>query len=58
MLVPAGDARAAGEALARLTGDPSLRAAMGGRSRELVRGFDYEASVEAFVTAVREAAAR
>jgi glycosyltransferase involved in cell wall biosynthesis len=58
ILVPSGDARRAGEALSRLATDPSLRAAMSARSRELVRRFDYETSVEAFVTAVREAAAR
>jgi glycosyltransferase involved in cell wall biosynthesis len=57
-LVPPGDAAAAGAALARLAADPTLRSAMGRRSRELVRAYDYASSVEAFVTAVREAAAR
>jgi glycosyltransferase involved in cell wall biosynthesis len=56
--VPPGDAAAAGEALARLASDPGLREAMGRRSRELVSRFDYASSVEAFVAAVREAAAR
>jgi glycosyltransferase involved in cell wall biosynthesis len=58
LLVPSADAAAAGAALARLAADPALRAAMGRRSRELVRAFDYASSVEAFVSAVREAAAR
>jgi glycosyltransferase involved in cell wall biosynthesis len=56
--VAPGDVAAAGDALARLGSDPDLRAAMGRRSRELVRRFDYPSSVEAFVAAVREAAAR
>lgn len=56
--VPPGDAAAAGEALAHLASDPGLREAMGRRSRELVRRFDYASSVEEFVAAVREAAAR
>jgi glycosyltransferase involved in cell wall biosynthesis len=58
ILVPSDDADAAATALTRLAADPALRAAMGRRSRELVRALDYDSSVEAFVTAVREAAAR
>ena len=57
-LVPAEDVGAAGEALRRLAADPELRARMGARSVELVRDWDYEPSVEAFVGAVREATAR
>jgi glycosyltransferase involved in cell wall biosynthesis len=56
--VAPGDAAAAGDALARLASDPGLRETMGRRSRELVQRFDYASSVEAFVTAVREAAVR
>lgn len=56
-LVPADDAEAAAAALRRLAGDPHLRARMGARSRELVRAWDYDASVDAFVAAVREATA-
>jgi len=55
-LVPTGDVAAAAEALGRLAADPGLRRAFGERSRELVAGWGYEPSVEAFVTAVREAA--
>ena len=58
ILVPAGDVEAAGAALGRLAADASLRASAGARSRELVRGFGYEPSVESFVDAVREAAGR
>ena len=49
-LVPADDARAAAEAFRRLT-DAELRRRMGERSRELVRRWSYDASVEAFVAA-------
>jgi glycosyltransferase involved in cell wall biosynthesis len=57
-LVPAGDAAAAAAALRRLADDAELRARMGARSRELVRGWGYEPSVESFVAAVREATDR
>jgi glycosyltransferase involved in cell wall biosynthesis len=56
--VPADDVAAAADALRRLAADRDLRSRMGERSRELVRAWDYDASVEAFVEAVREAAAR
>jgi glycosyltransferase involved in cell wall biosynthesis len=56
-LVPAGDVAGTAAALRRLTDDPTLRASMGARSRELVREWGYDPSVEAFVAAVREAAA-
>jgi len=56
--VPAEDVGAAAEALRKLAADRELRARMGERSRELVRDWDYDASVEAFVEAVREATAR
>jgi glycosyltransferase involved in cell wall biosynthesis len=57
-LVGAGDAEATGEAFKRLGADAGLRVRAGERSRELVRGWGYEASVESFVAAVRDAAAR
>jgi len=49
-LVPAEDVGAAAEALRRLA-DPELRRRMGERSRELVRAWNYDASVEAFLEA-------
>jgi glycosyltransferase involved in cell wall biosynthesis len=49
-VVPAEDVGAAAAALRKLT-DPAMRARMGGRSRELVRAWDYDASVEAFLAA-------
>jgi glycosyltransferase involved in cell wall biosynthesis len=55
ILVPAGDVAAAAAALRRLADDPELRERMGRRSRELVREWGYEPSVESFVAAVREA---
>jgi glycosyltransferase involved in cell wall biosynthesis len=55
-LVPADDVDAAADALRKLAADPDLRRRMGERSRELVRGWGYEPSVESFVAAVREAA--
>ena len=58
VLVPAGDVRAAAAALGRLAADPAFRAAAGARSREVAAGWGYEPSVDAFVQAVRVAAAR
>jgi glycosyltransferase involved in cell wall biosynthesis len=58
LLVPADDVAAAADALRKLASDPDLRRRMGEQSRELVRGWDYEPSVENFVVAVREATAR
>ena len=57
VLVPAGDVAAAAAALRALAGDPALRARMGSRSREIVRDWGYEPSVENFLAAVREAVA-
>jgi glycosyltransferase involved in cell wall biosynthesis len=57
-LVGAGDVDATGEAFKRLSADAGLRVRAGERSRELVRGWGYEPSVESFVAAVRDAAAR
>jgi glycosyltransferase involved in cell wall biosynthesis len=49
-LVPADDVPAAADALRKLS-DPALRHRMGERSRELVRAWSYDASVEAFLEA-------
>jgi len=57
-LVPAEDVGAAAEALRRLANDAGLRQRMGERSRELVRDWGYEPSVENFLEAVREATSR
>jgi glycosyltransferase involved in cell wall biosynthesis len=57
-LVPADDVAAAAAAIARLAEDSELRRRMGERSRELVRGWGYEPSVEGFVAAIREATSR
>jgi glycosyltransferase involved in cell wall biosynthesis len=57
-LVPADDVAASAEALRKLAADPDLRRRMGARSRELVASWGYDASVESFVEAVREAASR
>ena len=57
-LVAADDVDAAADAIRKLADDPDLRRRMGERSRELVRAWGYEPSVESFVAAVREATAR
>ena len=57
LLVPAGDATAAAEALRRLAGDRDSRLRMGARSRKLARGFGYAPSVDSLLAAVREATA-
>jgi glycosyltransferase involved in cell wall biosynthesis/GT2 family glycosyltransferase len=57
-VVPAGDVAAAAAAFRRFAGDADLRRTAGARSRELIRDWGYEPSVESFVAAVREAAAR
>jgi glycosyltransferase involved in cell wall biosynthesis len=57
-LVPAGDVHEAAAALKRLAAEPGLRQELGLRSRELVRGWGYESSVDNFVAAVREATSR
>jgi glycosyltransferase involved in cell wall biosynthesis len=58
VLVPAADVDAAAAALRRLAGDARLRERMGARSRELVREWGYEPSVDAFLAAVRDAISR
>jgi glycosyltransferase involved in cell wall biosynthesis len=57
-LVPAGDVDQAAAALSRLAAEPELRQEQGTRSRELVRDWGYEPSVDNFVAAVREATSR
>lgn len=57
-VVPAEDVAAAAAALKRLADDRELRHAAGKRSRELMREWGYDPSVENFVAAVREAASR
>jgi glycosyltransferase involved in cell wall biosynthesis len=57
-VVPADDAHAAAAALRRLAADAELRRRMGERSRELVRAWGYEASVESFLEAVGEATSK
>jgi glycosyltransferase involved in cell wall biosynthesis len=57
-LVPVDEPAAAAAALRKLAASSELRRRMGERSRELIRGWGYEPSVESFVAAVREATAR
>jgi glycosyltransferase involved in cell wall biosynthesis len=57
-LVQAHDVPAAVEAIRRLGADSALRAAFGGRSREVARDWGYGPSVDGFHAAVREAVAR
>ena len=53
VLVPAGDAAAAGDALRALAADADRRRAMGAASRQLVRGWGYEPSIETLLGIVR-----
>jgi glycosyltransferase involved in cell wall biosynthesis len=57
-VVRSGVVHEAATALNRLAADPAFRRAMGARSRELVRDWGYESSVDNFVAAVREATSR
>jgi glycosyltransferase involved in cell wall biosynthesis len=57
-LVPAADVQEAAAGLKLLAGDHALRHELGARSRELVRDWSYETSVDNFVAAVREATSR
>jgi hypothetical protein len=54
--VPVGDVAAATVALAGLVSSPEARRLAGAASRDLVAGWGYDASVDAFVAAVRSAA--
>jgi glycosyltransferase involved in cell wall biosynthesis/GT2 family glycosyltransferase len=56
-VVPTGDVLAAAAALMRLATDAALRRSFGVRSREIARDWGYGPSVEAFLAAVRTAAA-
>jgi glycosyltransferase involved in cell wall biosynthesis len=56
-LVAAGDARATGAALGRLADDAGHRLRAAARSKELMKSWGYEPSIENFVVTVREAAA-
>ena len=58
VLVPAGDAAAAGDALRALAADPDRRRAMGAASRQLVRGWGYEPSIETLLGIVRRVVGR
>lgn len=53
-LVRAGDVMELAAVLRRLAGDTDLRRRMGARSRDLVAGWGYEPSVEAFVRLAEE----
>ena len=55
LVVPADDAEAAADAIRALLA-PDERQRAGARSRELVRAWDYDSSVDAFVATVREVA--
>jgi glycosyltransferase involved in cell wall biosynthesis len=57
-VVPAADPAAAAAALRTLARNAGLRDTFGDRSRELVRSWTYDASVENFVAAVRAATSR
>ena len=57
-LVRSGDEAALAAALGRLAGDAGLREAYGRRSRELIRPWGYERSVEELVRVAREATGR
>jgi glycosyltransferase involved in cell wall biosynthesis len=48
VVVPAGDARALGDAIARLLDDPGLREQLGRRARLVVGGYTYERAADAF----------
>jgi glycosyltransferase involved in cell wall biosynthesis len=54
--VPVGDVAAATVALTGLVSSPEARRLAGAASRDLVAGWGYDASVDAFVAAVRSAA--
>ena len=58
VLVGGGDLGGTAAALGRLASDPAFRREAGARSRELVRAWGYEPSVESFAAAVREATMR
>jgi glycosyltransferase involved in cell wall biosynthesis len=58
VLVPVDDLEAAGAAIRGLGADPARRTAAGAASREIVRAWGYEPSIENFVRVVRRVAGR
>ena len=58
VLVPAGDPHAAADALEALVADPERRSTAGAASRELMRGWGYEPSIENLVRVARRVAGR
>ncbi|HET6601347.1 MAG TPA: glycosyltransferase, partial [Gaiella sp.] len=58
VLVAVDDAGAAGAAIRELAADPARRAARGAASREIVREWGYEPSIETFVRVVLRVAGR
>ena len=57
-LVPADDPQAAGEAIRTLAADPERRRAAGEASREIMRDWGYEPSIENLVRVARRVASR
>ena len=57
-MVPADDPVAAGEAIRALAADPERRRAAGRASRELMRGWGYEPSIESLIRVARRVAGR
>ena len=57
-IVPAEDPAAAGAALRALAADPGRRHAAGAASREIMRGWGYEPSIENLIRVVRRVAGR
>lgn len=56
-VVPAGDAATLSAKILDVLGDEKRRIAMGRRSREIIKGWDYAASAGNFIAAIRRAAA-
>jgi hypothetical protein len=56
VLVPADDHLAAGDAIRRLAADPGLRRAAGAASRELMRDWGYEPSIENLIRVTQRVA--
>ena len=55
---PVGDVGALAQALRVILRDPVRRAAMGARSREIVRGYSYDADVQGILDALRSTGVR
>lgn len=56
-VVPAGDAATLSAKILQILGDQERQSAMGRRSREIIAGWDYAASADNFIAAVRRAVA-